>query len=141
MQLTVVLNDNLRRNIFCNLLRLSLNFSNLLRLSLNFSRLNEDGQKAMIFVLNAFYLRQIYRFFGFWVIIVGLFIACLSTPQLSRIEIIRRRMLIVLALMMMIGTILGYALIPSSHFIYVIWIINILYFVCLYNHKKIENGT
>ena len=80
------------------------------------------------------YLRQIYRFFGFWVIIIGCFISCFSTPDLIKNTKIRIRLLICLGIMMLIGTILGYSLIPSSHFIYMIWIMNILYIFSVYNH-------
>ena len=80
------------------------------------------------------YLRQIYRFFGFWVIIIGLFISCFSTPDLIKNTKIRIRLLICLGVMMLIGTILGYSLIPNSHFIYMIWIMNILYIFSVYNH-------
>ena len=85
------------------------------------------------------YLRQIYRFFGFWVIIVGLFITLFSTPDLIESTKIRFRLLICLGALMSIGTILGYSLIPSSHFIYLIWIMNTAYLFSIYNHLKINN--
>jgi hypothetical protein len=40
---------------------------------------------------------------------------------------------------MVMGTMLGYALIPSSHFIYLMWIMNGLYIFSIYNHIKINN--
>ena len=33
------------------------------------------------------YLRQIYRFFGFWVIIIGLFLTFFTTPEISKKKI------------------------------------------------------
>ena len=85
------------------------------------------------------YLRQIYRFFGVWGIIVGLFITLFSTPDIIESTKIRFRLLICLGALMSIGTILGYTLIPSSHFIYLIWIKNTAYLFSIYNHLKINN--
>ena len=85
------------------------------------------------------YLRQIYRFFGLWVIIVGLFISFFSTPNLVENKNIRLRLLICLGAMMGIGTMLGHSLIPSSHFIYLVWIMNVSYLFSIYNHIKIND--
>mgnify|MGYP006096772127 FL=1 len=85
------------------------------------------------------YLRQIYRFFGLWVIIIGFFIVSFSSPTLIVQNIIRKRMLFCFGIMMIMGTILGYALIPSSHFIYLMWIMNVLYVFSIYNHIKIND--
>lgn len=85
------------------------------------------------------YLRQIYRFFGLWVVIIGFFIVSFSSPTLIIQNIIRKRMLFCLGIMMIMGTILGYALIPSSHFIYLMWIMNGLYIFSIYNHIKIND--
>ena len=82
------------------------------------------------------YLRQIYRFFGFWVIIIGLFLSFFSTPNITFEKHIRLRVLIVLGIMMFLGTILGYSLIPSSHFISLIWIMNLFYLISFYGHIK-----
>ena len=59
------------------------------------------------------YLRQIYRFFGLWVIIVGLFISFFSTPNLVENKNIRLRLLICLGAMMGIGTMRAF---PNSKF-------------------------
>ena len=85
------------------------------------------------------YLRQIYRFFGLWVSIIGFLIIAFSTPEITLQKIIRKRLLFCIGLMMVMGTILGYALIPSSHFIYLMWIMNLLYLLCIYNHTKINH--
>ena len=85
------------------------------------------------------YLRQIYRFFGFWVVLIGFFITCFSSPKITDSSTIRKRLLFCLGIMMILGTILGYSLIPSSHFIYLMWIMNILYIFSIYNHIGMSN--
>ena len=75
------------------------------------------------------YLRQIYRFFGFWVIFIGLFLIFFTTPQISKRKNVRNRVLIILGLMLLIGIFLGYSLIPSSHFINLIWLMILLYII------------
>jgi len=87
------------------------------------------------------YLRQIYRFFGYWVVIIGLFISLFATPSITNNKKNRQRLLFCMFVMMFIGTILGYSLIPSSHFIYLIWIMNLLYAVSLYSHLRIINES
>ena len=84
------------------------------------------------------YLRQIYRFFGFWVIIIGLFITLFSNPEMLKNKLIAKRILFVLGLMLLIGAILGYSLIPSSHFIYLIWIKILMYIVSIYGYIGID---
>mgnify|MGYP001269791079 CR=1 FL=1 len=83
------------------------------------------------------YLKQIYRFFGLWVIVIGLFISSFSTPNLVTNKQIRVRLLICIGIMILIGTILGYLLIPSSPFIYLTWVMTIFYFISLYGHLKL----
>ena len=85
------------------------------------------------------YLRQIYRFFGFWVITIGLLFTLFSTPTLINQSSHRIRLLICSGFMMGLGTILGYSLIPSSHFIYLIWVMNFLYLISLYGHIGLKN--
>ena len=87
------------------------------------------------------YLRQIYRFFGYWVVIIGLFITFFSTPNVINSKKIRFRLLFCTGVMMVIGTILGYSLIPSSHFIYLIWAMNVLFLISIYSHIKINNES
>ena len=84
------------------------------------------------------YLRQIYRFFGFWVIIIGLFITMFSTPKMLKNKLIARRILFVLGIMLIVGAVLGYALIPSSHFIYLIWFKFFIYMVSIYGYLGIN---
>ena len=107
--------------------------ANIERLEMTFEELfNEKVNKTL-----PGYLRQIYRFFGYWVITIGLFITFFSTPKLIESYDIRKRLLICLGFMMFLGTTLGHTLIPSSHFIYLIWIMNALYLFCISQHKKI----
>ena len=87
------------------------------------------------------YLRQIYRFFGFWVIIIGLFITFFSTPKIASSKMVRVRMLGIIFFMLALSTILGHSLIPSSHFIYLIWIMNFTFLICLFGHLGIKNGN
>ena len=85
------------------------------------------------------YLKQIYRFFGYWVIVIGLFIVSFSTLDIIENSKIRQRMLMCLGFMMALGTVLGYTLIPNSHFIYLIWIMNAVFAFCVYSHKKMAD--
>ena len=85
------------------------------------------------------YLRQIYRFFGLWVSIIGFFIISFSTPAMIIQNTVRKRLLFCFGIMMIMGTTLGYALIPSSHFIYLMWIMNAFYIFSIYNHFKIND--
>ena len=85
------------------------------------------------------YLRQIYRFFGLWVSIIGFFIISFSTPVMIIQNTVRKRLLFCFGIMMIMVTTLGYALIPSSHFIYFMWIMNALYIFSIYNHFKIND--
>ena len=84
------------------------------------------------------YLRQIYRFFGFWVIIIGLFITLFASPKMLENKLIAKKVLFILGIMLLVGAILGYTLIPSSHFIYLIWIKIFMYIVSIYGYLGIE---
>ena len=85
------------------------------------------------------YLKQIYRFFGLWVLIIGLFISSLSLSNkaIKHNQIISKIIYIV-GLMMLFGMYLGYTLIPSSHFITLMWILLILYIISLYSYIKLK---
>lgn len=85
------------------------------------------------------YLRQIYRFFGLWVLIIGLFISSLSLSNkaIKHNQIISK-MIYIVGLMMLFGMYLGYTLIPSSHFIILMWILLILYIISLYSYIKLK---
>ena len=69
------------------------------------------------------YLKQIYKFFGLWVIVIGLFIVMFSRPKMIDNKDIRFSLIICVGLMTYVGLILGYWLIPSSPFIYLAWLL------------------
>ena len=82
------------------------------------------------------YLRQIYRFFGLWVIIIGLFITSFSRPSVIKYEKVRINLLFCIGVMVCLGLILAYILIPSSPFIYLGWFLLLMYSVATLNYKK-----
>ena len=83
------------------------------------------------------YLRQIYRFFGLWVIIIGLFITLFSIPKIITNKNIELILLFCVGVMVYSGLVLAYILIPSSPFIYLGWILLILHLVSAVNYKNI----
>ena len=108
--------------------------ANVERLEMTFNELFEPEINSTL----PGYLRQIYRFFGFWVIIIGLFITLFSNPEMLKNKLIAKRVLFILGVMLSIGAILGYTLIPSSHFIYLIWIKIFMYIVSIYGYLGIK---
>tara|TARA_B110001454_G_scaffold211675_1_gene227621 strand:- start:430 stop:870 length:441 start_codon:yes stop_codon:yes gene_type:complete len=82
------------------------------------------------------YLRQIYRFFGLWVIIIGLFIVSFSRPSIIEYKNIRFTLLFCTGIMLCSGLILAYILIPSSPFIYLGWFLLLMYFVSAWNYRS-----
>ena len=85
------------------------------------------------------YLKQIYRFFGFWVLIIGLFLITFSSPKFSNQKLIAKYLLSIVGFMIIIGLWLSYALIPESHFINLTWGMLCLYFISIYAYKEIKN--
>ncbi len=83
------------------------------------------------------YLRQIYRFFGLWVGVIGLFILLFSRTSLTNVSKVRVSLLICIGIMVLFGTIMAYILIPSSPFVYLAWGLIILYSISFYAHKSI----
>ena len=84
------------------------------------------------------YLRQIYTFFGLWVIVIGLFVSFFSTPNIIKNQFVRISLLICIGIMVSAGTILGYLWIPNSPFIYLSWGLILLYCISIYGHLKID---
>jgi hypothetical protein len=82
------------------------------------------------------YLRQIYRFFGLWVIIIGLFIVSFSRPSIIEYKNIRFTLLFCTGIMLYSGLILAYILIPSSPFIYLGWFLLLMHFVSAWNYRS-----
>ena len=86
------------------------------------------------------YLKQIYRFFGFWVVIIGLFITSFSRPSVITIhKEISKIIICIIGFMIVFGLYLGYSLIPSSHFISLIWILFIFYLISLFSYLKLKD--
>jgi len=86
------------------------------------------------------YLQQIYRFFGFWVIVIGLFLTTFSAPNFSKENIVANRLLWIVGFMISVGLWLSYTLIPSSHFIFLTWLMAGLYFLSLFAYiERIKN--
>ena len=81
------------------------------------------------------YLKQIYRFFGLWVIVIGLFIFLLSQPKVLLENKIKNILLFVVGFMIASGTLLAYLWIPSSPFIYLAWVLISLYSISIFNYK------
>ena len=84
------------------------------------------------------YLQQIYKFFGFWVLIIGLFITTFSSPSFTKQVLIAKRLLWIIGFMISIGLWLSYALIPSSHFIYLTWAMASLYCLSIFAYQGIK---
>jgi len=80
------------------------------------------------------YLKQIYRFFGLWVIIIGCFITALSKPKMIENKNIRLILIFCVGILSYVGLILGYTWIPSSPFIYLGWGLVGLHLMSLLSH-------
>ena len=62
-----------------------------------------------------------------------------SNTELSQQKIIAKKLLLVIGMMIGIGLWLSYSLIPSSHFIYLTWIMVILYLISMYAYWSTRN--
>ena len=80
------------------------------------------------------YLKQIYRFFGLWVIIIGLFVCGFSRPFLTSDSRIRVLLLVCIGVMCYSGLALAIFWIPSSPFIYLGCSMVILHVLSFYAH-------
>ena len=87
------------------------------------------------------YLKQIYRFFGLWVTIIGLFITSLSRISVSKDSIIRTIILFCVGVMCYSGLILVYIWIPSSPFLYLAYGMILLHLISIYGHITFEKKT
>tara|TARA_B100001750_G_C15441415_1_gene563803 strand:- start:166 stop:621 length:456 start_codon:yes stop_codon:yes gene_type:complete len=85
------------------------------------------------------YLTQIYRFFGFWVLTIGMLITSFSSPSIIIKKHVGIRLLPILGYMLIIGLYLGYTWIPSSHFIWLTWGLLGVYLLSLYAFLKLKN--
>ena len=80
------------------------------------------------------YLKQIYRFFGLWVLIIGFFILGLSRVDLSTNSKIRLLILSCVGIMSYLGLGLAIFWIPSSPFIYLGCAMVLFHVVSFYAH-------
>jgi len=80
------------------------------------------------------YLKQIYRFFGLWVTVIGLFITSLSRENVSKDSIIRIIILFCVGIMCYSGLILVHVWIPSSPFLYLAYGMILLHLISVYGH-------
>ncbi|MDG2396918.1 MAG: hypothetical protein P8M03_04630 [Flavobacteriaceae bacterium] len=103
------------------------------RLGINFKELFKIDTNSSL----PQYLKQIYRFFGLWVLIIGLFTTTLSSAIISKDSKIRIILLLCIGLMSYCGIILAYIWIPSSPFVYLGWIMIILHAISFYAHNKL----
>ena len=83
------------------------------------------------------YLKQIYRFFGLWVSIIGLFIVSFLREKFIKDSDIRRSLLICTGLTVYLALIFAYIWIPSSPFIYLGLGSVILHSISIIGNKKI----
>ena len=82
------------------------------------------------------YLTQIYRFLGLYVLGTGMIFLSFTSTKFFQIPLFRKRLLFVLGVLLFSNLILAYFWIPSSHFLYVIWIAICLYLFSCYKHFK-----
>ncbi|OUX36927.1 MAG: hypothetical protein CBE33_04635 [Candidatus Pelagibacter sp. TMED273] len=105
----------------------------------NEQRLNMKFEKLFEFEINKTlpgYLKQIYRFFGLWVFIIGMFIVCFSRPVFNNNYNLKLNLLVCIGILVYFGMILTYYLIPSSHFVYLGLLSIILHSISLYAFIK-----
>ena len=84
------------------------------------------------------YLKQIYRFFGLWVSIIGLFIVSFAKEKFIENKAIAKSLLICIGIMVISAQTMAYVLIPSSPFIYLGWGSILLYLVSLWSYRKLS---
>ena len=84
------------------------------------------------------YLQQIYRFFGLWVSMIGLFIVSFLRVKFVEDSDIRKSLLICTGLTVYLALILAYIWIPSSPFIYLGLGSVILHAISIIGNRKIS---
>ena len=104
------------------------------RLNMTFDKLfNEEINETL-----PGYLKQIYRFFGLWVSIIGLFIVSLAKTKFIENKAFARNLLICIGLMVISAQTMAYILIPSSPFIYLGWGSILMFLVSLWGYRKLS---
>tara|TARA_S200000501_G_scaffold99426_1_gene92847 strand:+ start:53 stop:487 length:435 start_codon:yes stop_codon:yes gene_type:complete len=84
------------------------------------------------------YLKQIYRFFGLWVSIIGIFIVSFAKTKFIENKAFARNLLICIGLMVISAQTMAYILIPSSPFVYLGWGSILMFLVSLWGYKKLS---
>jgi len=103
------------------------------RIGMTFEKLfSEDINKSL-----PGYLKQIYRFFGLWVSIIGLFIIGFSKDRFIEDKSIRKTLLFCVGFTVYSALILAYKFIPSSPFTYVGWGGVVLHLISVLSHRKL----
>ena len=103
------------------------------RIGMTFEKLfSEDINKSL-----PGYLKQIYRFFGLWVSVIGLFIIGFSKKRFIENKSIRKTLLFCVGFTVYSALILAYKFIPSSPFIYVGWGGVFLHLSSVLSHRKL----
>lgn len=110
-------------------------FANEQRLNMKFDKLFEAEINSTL----PEYLKQIYRFFGLWVFVIGLFISSFSRKQLIENKNLRLTLLSCISILVYFGMFMAYWLIPSSPFVFLGWLAVILHSISLFAHFKILN--
>ena len=84
------------------------------------------------------YLKQIYRFFGLWVSIIGLFIVSFAKTKFIESKAFAKNLLICIGIIVISTQAMAYVLIPSSPFIYLGWGSFLLFLVSLWGYRKLS---
>ena len=104
------------------------------RLNMTFDQLfNEEINQTL-----PGYLKQIYRFFGLWVSIIGIFIISFGKTKFIENKAFARNLLICIGLMVISAQTMAYILIPSSPFIYLGWGSILMFLVSLWGYRKLS---
>ena len=84
------------------------------------------------------YLKQIYRFFGLWVSIIGIFIVSFAKTKFIENKAFARNLMICIGLMVISAQTMAYFLIPSSPFINLGWGSILMFLVSLWGYRKLS---
>ena len=104
------------------------------RLNMTFDQLfNEEINQTL-----PGYLKQIYRFFGLWVSIIGIFIVSFAKTKFIENKTFARNLLTCIGLMVISAQTMAYILIPSSPFIYLGWGSILMFLVSLWGYRKLS---
>ena len=104
------------------------------RLNMTFDQLfNEEINQTL-----PGYLKQIYRFFGLWVSIIGIFIISFAKTKFIENKAFARNLLICIGLMVISAQTMAYILIPSSPFIYLGWGSILMFLASLWGYRKLS---